>query len=190
MKKTFILLLASLLATAASAHPGALGHGHPDFLAGFLHPLTGADHLLAMLAVGMWSALAVRPAWAAPLAFVALLLLGALLGMAGVQAPAAEPVIAASVLTLGLLVAARRSLPLPAAALLAGGFALFHGLAHGAELPAGSLGALAGMVLATAALHLAGIAIGRGLLARHRWLAVASGSGITLAGVALLAQLA
>lgn len=190
-KKTSWLAAGLLLASAAQAHTGTDAHAHAGFVAGLLHPLAGADHLAAMLAVGMWSALALRRAWLAPAAFVALLLAGALAGFAGLQVPAVEPMIAASLLALGLLVATRRSLPLAAAALLAGGFAFFHGAAHGFELAGdGGSATLAGMVFATAGLHAIGIALGRLVLARHRWLPLASGMGVALLGALLLVRLA
>ena len=97
---------------AAVAHPGALAdHSHTGFVSGLLHPLTGPDHLAAMLAVGMWSALVLRPRWAAPLAFVLLLLAGAWAAQAGLQVPAVEPMIAASLLVMGLLIVTRAQLP-------------------------------------------------------------------------------
>ncbi len=188
-----LLLLAalSLAATAASAHPSAIAHAHDGFLAGLVHPLTGADHLAAMLAVGLWSALAVRPAWIAPLAFVAMLVLGAFAGFAGFAVPAVESMIAASLLVLGLLVATRRGLPLAVAASLVGGFAFFHGAAHGVELgDSGQLAALAGMVVTTAALHATGMAIGHLLRTRDAWLPRIAGSGVALFGAALLLRLA
>ena len=128
-----------------------------------MHPFTGLDHLVAMLAVGVWSALAAaQPGWrslaAAPLSFAALLWIGALLALGGASLPAVEPMIATSLLVLGLLVATRRALPTPAGMALVGGFALFHGAAHGAELAGPA--ALAGMVLATGLLHGAGLLIG------------------------------
>jgi urease accessory protein len=183
-----IVLPAALLAasTAASAHPGALAHAHAGFLAGFVHPLTGPDHLLAMLALGVWSALAVRPAWLAPAAFVALLAAGALAGFAGLAIPGVEPMIAASLLAIGLLLAQRRTLAWPLAAALAGGFAFFHGAAHGAELAGGApLATLAGLLLASAGLHLAGMALGRAA-AQVRWLTVLAGSAVGVFGAVLL----
>lgn len=187
----FLFAAAAALSTAASAHTGAGAHDHSAFLAGLMHPLAGPDHLAAMLAVGMWSALAVRPAWLAPAGFVALLAAGALAGFAGLQVPAVEPMIAASLLVLGLLVAARRGLPLAAAVALAGGFAFFHGAAHGAELAGGQQWlALAGMLLASAGLHVAGMAIARLVLERHRWLPRVSGAAVALLGATLLVRLA
>jgi len=113
--RTLALLAAALLPLAASAHTGVDGGLHHGLVAGFMHPLTGADHLAAMVAVGVWSALSARRAWPdllwAPLAFAGMLLAGALVGLAGLQLPAGEPMIAASLLVLGLLVAARVHLP-------------------------------------------------------------------------------
>ena len=129
-----LALIAMLLPLAASAHTGADGGMHHGFATGLLHPLTGADHLAAMVAVGLWSALAARRAWPdllwAPLAFAGMLLVGALMGLAGVQLPAVEPMIAASLLVLGLLVATRIHLPAAAAAALVGVLAVVDGVAH------------------------------------------------------------
>lgn len=184
-----LLLGAAMLPLAASAHVGADAAAHHGLVAGLLHPLTGSDHLLAMLSVGAWSALATprgdRAALLrAPAVFAALLLAGALLGAAGVTLPAVEPMIAASLLVLGLLVALRRALPPAAGALLVGGFALFHGAAHGGEL--GGAAALAGMVVTTALLHAGGIGLGTLLRDRARWLAIAAGGATALFGAGLL----
>ncbi|MDM0069542.1 HupE/UreJ family protein [Variovorax sp. J31P207] len=188
-------VLALLLATlplAASAHTGVDAGLHHGLVSGFLHPLTGADHLAAMVAVGLWSALTARRAWPdllwAPLGFASMLLVGALAGLAGVQLPAVEPMIAASLLVLGLLVLTQRRLPPLAAAALVGVFAVFHGIAHGQEL-AGESGAaltLAGMLAATVLLHAAGIAAGWALRHGHRWLPRIAGAAVALFGVALL----
>ena len=193
--KQIATLAALLLPALALAHPGHgaddVVHASAGFLDGLIHPFTGLDHLAAMLAVGVWSALAVRPVWLAPAAFVALLTAGAAAGFAGVAVPAVEPMIAASLLVLGLLVAWRRHLPLALAAGLTGTFAFFHGAAHGTELAGGSQWqALAGMVIATAVLHADGVALGHVVMARHRWLAVAGGAGTALLGAMLLARLA
>ena len=191
-----LLLTSPLLASAHVGADGATPHAHGiGFLQGFLHPFTGLDHLAAMVAVGLWSALSARNArdlpWA-PAGFAAMLLAGALLGLAGVQVPAVEPMIAASLLTIGLLVATRLRLPGPVAAAVVGAFAIFHGVAHGFELAgdSGAGAAVAGMVLATALLHTAGIAIGWTLRRRGVWLARAVGGAVALLGVALLAQIA
>lgn len=185
----------TLGASVAFAHPGHPGHtAEGSLLAGFLHPLTGADHLLAMVAVGVWSALAsrsVRDALWAPVAFVALMVMGAMLGAGGVALPMAEPMIAASLLVFGLLIAARAQLPTWGGALLCGAFALFHGYAHGTEFPAGAQAMfpyfVGGFAVATALLHTAGIGAGFALKPRLAWLARLSGVGVALYGAGLLA---
>jgi urease accessory protein len=181
-------LLATLatgaLPFAALAHPGAAGaHAH-GFVDGFMHPFTGFDHLGAMLAVGVWSAGSLRRAGVAPAVFVACLLAGALATSNGFVVPATEAMIAASLLVIGLLLAARAALAPAAAAAIVGGFAFFHGASHGAELGAGT--ALAGMVLATAFLQVAGIAAGIALRGRSAWWTRASGVGLAAFGLALL----
>lgn len=190
------LLLIAALPLAAAAHTGADAGLHHGFMSGFLHPLTGFDHLGAMVAVGLWSALTARRAWPdllwAPLGFALMLLVGALPGLAGVQVPAVEPMIAASLLVLGLLVVTQRHLPALAAAALVGSFAVFHGVAHGQEL-AGESGAamtLAGMLAATVLLHAAGIAIGWSLRHANRWVPRLAGAAVAIFGVALLGGLA
>ena len=190
--RAFILLGLLWPALPALAHTGALGdHVHPGFMAGLLHPFTGIDHLAAMLAVGVWSALAVRPVWVAPLAFVALLGAGALGGLAGVAVPGVEPMIAASLLVTGLLIATRAQWPVWAAALVAGLFAFFHGAAHGMELSgAGVAQALAGMLIGSAALHLTGIGLGRWVFDQRRWLSAMAGGAVALLGSALLLRMA
>jgi urease accessory protein len=154
---------------------------HHGLLTGFTHPLTGLDHLAAMLAVGLWSALTARRTWTAPLAFAGLLLVGALLAQGGVALPGIEPMIAASMLVVGLLLATQARLPEAAGALLVGAFALFHGAAHGQEL-AGT-GALFGMVAGTAVLHLAGMGLGLLLRARSAWLPRLAGAAVALFGL-------
>ncbi|KAA0179666.1 HupE/UreJ family protein [Cupriavidus gilardii] len=218
---THLAASATVLSSApALAHPGHdVASVGASLASGLLHPLTGADHLLAMVAVGVWSALAVGTAGAfgsvgsvgsvgslgsfgsvgagggvlrVPLTFVALMLVGAALGLAGVALPAVEPMIAASLLVVGLLVALRARLPAGVAMALVGGFAVFHGYAHGAELPpsAGALPAVlayvGGFAAATMALHLAGIAAGTVLRRHAPWLARAAGAGVALYGVGLM----
>ena len=188
-----LALAVLLLPMAASAHTGVDGGMHHGFVTGFMHPLTGADHLAAMVAVGLWSALAARRGldllWA-PLAFAGMLLVGASMGLAGVQLPAVEPMIAASLLVLGLLVATRIHLPAAGAAAVVGVFAIFHGVAHGHEL-AGEQGAalaLAGMVGATVLLHLSGIAMGWALRHANAWLPRVAGAAVVALGATLLSQ--
>ena len=196
-RSTFLALVAAALPLAASAHVGVDGAAHHSagFAQGFLHPFTGLDHLAAMVGVGLWSALVARGArdlvWA-PLGFAAMLLVGALLGLAGTQVPAVEPMIAASLLVIGLLVVTRLRLPGPVAAAVVGAFAVFHGVAHGHELAAdtGAATAIAGMVLATVLLHAAGIAAGWMLRQCSAWLPRVAGVAVALFGATLLAQIA
>jgi len=193
--KTLLFIASSAATTWAVAHTGVDAHSHPSFLTGFAHPLFGLDHLAAMVAVGVWSALAARRGgpellWG-PAGFATLLLVGAVLGLQGVALPAVEPMIAASLLLLGSLVVSRLRLPGLAAALLVGVFALFHGVAHGLEL-AGNASAwltLSGMLSATLLLHLSGLALGWALRHTHVWLARALGAAVALFGGVLLLQL-
>lgn len=187
----FLPQVLTLLALAggcslALAHPGHGDAAHQGLAQGLLHPFTGLDHLAAMLAVGLWSAGATRRLWLAPAVFVLMLLAGALLAQAGLALPAVEPMIAASLVAAGLLLAAPLRLPLAAGAALMGGFALFHGAAHGQEL-AGT-GALAGMVLATALLHGLGLLLGSALARASLWLPRAAGAGVLVLGLGLLVR--
>ena len=152
---------AILLAQPALAHEQAdVGGG---LAAGLLHPLTGADHLIAMVAVGIWGAQLGAPAiWVLPITFPLVMAFGGVLGILHVPLPMPEVVIALSALVLGGAVALRLKLPFAAAAAIVAVFAIFHGHAHGAELP-GSANPLAygiGFVVATGLLHLCGIVIG------------------------------
>ena len=188
-----VLIAAYACCTGASAHIGInnAAHAELDFFTGLRHPLSGLDHLAAMLAVGCWSALTARRLWTAPLAFAAMLLLGALLGRAGLALPAVEPMIAASLLVLGLLVALRTEMPAALAASLVGVFAIFHGAAHGSKRLGAATGwaPLAGMLLTTLALHLCGLGLGLVLRGRsHGWPRLA-GAAVTLLGGVLLVQL-
>ncbi|MGV8804670.1 MAG: HupE/UreJ family protein [Polaromonas sp.] len=179
--------------TGAMAHTGAYGHEHPGFITGFLHPLFGLDHLAVMVSVGLWSALAARRAGPAllwgPAGFAGMLLVGALLGLRGLQVPAVEAMIAASLVVTGLLVVSRLQLPGVAAALLVGVFAVFHGLAHGYELAgsANALQTLAGMLTATVLLHAAGLGLGWALRSANAWLPRVAGAAVAVFGMALLA---
>jgi len=143
--------------TPAFAHLDPVAHG--SFAAGFSHPLLGLDHVLAMVAVGLWAAmLGGRAMWLVPLSFVGTMLVGFLLAMSGAPLPFVEPVILASVVIMGLFVAASRPVSVWVSAPIVAFFALFHGFAHGGEM--GSAGALdygAGFAAATAALHIVGI---------------------------------
>jgi urease accessory protein len=187
--KLMILPLLMIAPTWALAHSGHDTTAFSGLVDGLLHPFTGLDHLAAMLAVGVWSAIAVRPVWMAPLAFVVMLTLGALLGLAGVQVPAVEPMIAASLLVMGLLMARRQDMPWTAAAALAGVFAVFHGAAHGSELSAvQAWPALAGMVTGSALLHTVGVLMGQRMTSRV-WLQRSTGGALALLGSSLLVGL-
>ena len=155
------MLAASTL--PAFAHLDPVAHG--SFAAGFSHPLFGIDHILAMVAVGLWAALlGGRALWLVPTAFVATMAAGFGGALIGVPLPFVEPVILASVVTIGLVAAIALRVSTGAAMAMVGFFALFHGHAHGGEL--GSAGAMAfagGFAIATALLHAAGVAAGLGL---------------------------
>lgn len=186
---TQFLTLAALatLPTLANAHAG---HAESLGLAsGFGHPLAGMDHLLAMLAVGLWGAqIGGRAQWLLPVSFVSFMLLGAGLGIAGVAVPGVEQGILVSVLLLGLLLVRAARLPLATGAALVAGFAAMHGLAHGSEMPvASSVPAYAfGFMLSTALLHMAGLALGFGLRAgRMGWVSRLLGGVIALSGLGL-----
>jgi len=184
-----ILIATTLLLSPALAfaHPG---HDHAGVMSGLAHPLFGLDHLLAMLAVGLWAAQQRGAArWALPLTFVATMLFGGLLGFAGIEIPLMETGIAGSVLALGLLVALAVRPPLAIAAGLTALFAASHGVAHGLELPALSSpwGYAAGFVAATAALHAAGYAVARSLPQAAAPLVRIAGVASALTGAWLLA---
>ncbi len=180
--------LALLLAPGlAFAHPG---HESSGLLAGLAHPMLGLDHLLAMLAVGLWAAQQSGAArWALPGVFVVSMLLGGLLGFAGVQLPLLETGIAASVLAFGLLAAVAVRLPMALALSLTAAFAVSHGVAHGLELPtlASPWGYALGFVSATAALHTAGYALVRLLPQAAAPLIRLAGVATALTGACLLA---
>ena len=191
MKRTTTVFLLTLPALAFAHGGNSADHG---FLAGLAHPFTGLDHLAAMLAVGFWTALAggrgeggrLRPRdlLPVPLVFMAILASGAIVAATGVAVPAIEPLVAASVLCVGLLVGLRLRLPLPAALALVGAFAYFHGAAHGQELAGAA--ALAGMVLGTGTLHLLGIAAARAVSERGPAWPRAAGAVLGLLGASLL----
>ena len=161
LRKTLFAIALFLSPAVAFAHTG---HDHSGLLAGLAHPVFGLDHLLAMLAVGLWAAQQRGAArWALPLTFVGSMLIGGLLGFSGLQIPLMETGIAASVLAFGLLVAVAIRLPMLVAITLTALFALTHGVAHGLELPelVSPWGYAAGFVFATAALHASGYALVR-----------------------------
>ncbi|MGB8621829.1 MAG: HupE/UreJ family protein, partial [Paracoccaceae bacterium] len=159
--RLFLALLLTLAASAAAAHTGAGVQG--GLTSGFTHPLFGWDHVAAMVAVGLWGAFLGAPAiWVLPVVFPLVMAFGGALGVAGVPLPSVETGIALSGVVLGLLVALAVRAPLWIAAVLVGAFAIFHGHAHGTELPeaANPFAFALGFVLATGMLHLAGIGFG------------------------------
>ncbi|HEX2151968.1 MAG TPA: HupE/UreJ family protein [Stellaceae bacterium] len=184
--------LLTLAATAAEAHTGigaAAGLAH-----GFAHPLGGIDHVLAMVTIGVFAAqLGRRALWLVPLSFIAVMTAGATVGMAGIGMPLVEIGMGLSVVILGLCVAGGYRMPVSAAMVMAGMFALFHGHEHGAAMPEvlSGLQYAGGFVLATAMLHAVGIAIGRAAGKLGDAFAAramcATGSLIALAGIAFLA---
>ncbi|MEJ8473447.1 HupE/UreJ family protein [Roseibium algae] len=154
---------ALMLATSpAFAHVDPEAHG--SFAAGFTHPVFGLDHVLAMIAVGLWAALlGGRAIWGLPTAFVGSMVIGFVLSLTGLHIPFVEPVILASVVALGALVAIAARFSLPLSMALVGIFGFFHGHAHGGEIGgAGEFGYAAGFISATALLHAAGVLIGYG----------------------------
>ena len=183
--------LLGLASAAAQAHAEGAGGIGGGLLAGLLHPLLGLDHLVAMVAVGLWGAFLGAPAvWLLPVVFPLVMALGGVLGMAQVPLPAVEVGIAVSGMVLGLMVALAVRAPLWLAALLVGVFAVFHGHAHGAELPGAAhpLAYSLGFVVSTGALHAAGI--GLAVLVRWpvgRWVVRGTGALIALVGLAFLA---
>lgn len=187
------VLILVLAAGAAFAHPGHPG-GEPaalGFAGGFTHPFGGLDHLLAMVAVGLWAIQhgSRRALWLLPLSFVLPMAGGFLLALAGIALPGVEAGIALSVLILGLLVAFAVRPPLAAAMAVTAVFALLHGHAHGTEMGDASHALLyaGGMVLATALLHAAGLAAAR--LAQQVALPAltrAAGAAVALAGIVIL----
>jgi urease accessory protein len=179
-----------LLLIPATAFAHLQGGEAVGLLSGIRHPLSGLDHVLAMIAVGLWGAQLGTPAvWLLPVTFPMVMAFGGLLGLLGVNLPGIEVGIAVSALALGLAVFREARLNLWLAAALVGFFAIFHGNAHGAELPPGGNGLLysIGFVVTTGLLHATGIALG----VIHRWSAGrvmlrAAGGGVAAAGVIFL----
>ena len=184
-----IALIAAALAPAIAFAHEETGQA-AGFLAGLLHPVTGVDHVLAMISVGLWGAVLGPPAiWVLPVAFPLVMALGGLMGLLGIPLPGVEIGIALSAIVLGTMVLAEARPPIWLAALIVAVFAVFHGHAHGRELPEGTSALLysLGFVIATGLLHAVGILLG----AAYRWpvgrrgLRVA-GAGVALAGIFFL----
>jgi urease accessory protein len=185
LKNASVLVLACIPAVAF-AHIGQGDHG---FMDGLAHPFFGMDHLLAMLAVGVWGALNTGKVWLAPACFIVFLTAGVVLGQHGFVLPQLEPLVAASVLVLGVMLAHPLKLGISAPLALIAGFAVFHGMAHGGELSA-SASILAGIVLGSAILHALGIGLARLFLknrpqARRRFGQIVAllGGGLVLSSV-------
>lgn len=195
MRATIVRFASAVMALLVATVPALAhtGEGTGGFVAGLMHPVFGPDHVVAMVAVGLWGAFLGAPAiWMLPVVFPLVMAFGGVLGILGVPVPAVETGIASSAVVLGLMVALAARPPLWAAAVLVGAFAIFHGYAHGKELPDGAnaVAYSVGFVIATGLLHLTGIAFG--LLTR--WpsgkLAVrAAGGAIAATGVAYLGGL-
>lgn len=182
----FLAALTTAMAALAHEQPGQAA----GFITGLLHPVSGLDHVLAMIAVGLWGAQLGAPAiWMLPVTFPLVMAVGGFLGLVGLPLPGVEVGIAASAILLGAVVALEARLPLAFAALLVALFAVFHGHAHGTELPDGQSGLLysVGFVVATGLLHATGISIGL----VHRWTAGrrflrGAGAAVAMAGVVFL----
>jgi urease accessory protein len=191
MKLALALLFGAILVTSpAEAH--FLGAATDTAFAGFLHPFSGVDHVLAMVAIGLWAAQQQRTAATTFLiAFPAVMAIGSLLGASGSPLPAVEIGIISSVVVLGLMIMLATRPPLAASTVLVSLFALFHGHVHGTELPdtAASSGYFLGFVVATVILHVVGLGLGRiGRLPYGLRAMRVAGSAIAVAGVLLLAQ--
>jgi urease accessory protein len=194
MRRAVLAASLVLMPSLALAHPGIPGHTH-DLASGFMHPIGGLDHVLAMVAVGLFAAqLGGRALWLVPASFVAAMTAADIAGMSGIALPLTETGIALSVIVLGGAIALRLAMPVAAAMALVGFFAIFHGYAHGIETPQTASGLLYGLgfVAATALLH--GLGIGIGLLVGRldagygRKLVRIAGSAAAVVGVALLAN--
>jgi urease accessory protein len=181
------LAIALMAASPAVAHTG---EGVGGVMSGFLHPITGPDHVVAMVAVGLWGGILGRPAiWQLPIIFPVVMALAGAVGVMGIPLPAVEVGIALSGIVLGLMVLFMLRPPIAVAGAIVVLFAIFHGHAHGAELPAAAnpFAFALGFVVATGLLHLAGIAFGL-LLARPAGVVAvrAAGAAIAVAGAAFL----
>ena len=189
----WILTAVCLLSISEIAYGHQVGDSS-GFLSGLSHPVLGLDHLLAMLSVGILSAqMGGKAVWSVPLTFVLVMLLGGFLGIAGVELPFVERGIAISVLALGIALALEKKLPVVLAMIFVGIFAIFHGHAHGTEMPSLATPAVyaVGFVLGTAGIHIAGVSVG---FIAHRFgpQGIAflrySGAGIAGMGLCILLQ--
>lgn len=188
MMRATLFLAAIALSTAVSAHGGTGLAG--GLQSGILHPLTGLDHLLAMLAVGLWGAVLGKPlVYVLPVLFPILMVVGAVLGMAEVLLPMPQTAIALSVVTLGSCIGLAARPPVVLATAIVASFAIYHGYSHGRELPSAldPVGYSMGFTLATGFLHVCGIALGEMRAWPYGTAAVRiTGAAITLAGIGFL----
>jgi urease accessory protein len=194
IRRTRFMAVRTALLGLALAPAVALAHEQTGQAAGFLsglsHPVSGLDHVLAMIAVGLWGAVLGPPAiWVLPVAFPLMMAVGGLMGLLGVPVPGVEIGIAVSAIMLGVMVLAEVRPAIWVAAAIVAFFAIFHGHAHGRELPAGTSALLysLGFVVATGLLHAVGIVLG----VAHRWSAGrqavrVAGGGVALAGLFFL----
>ncbi len=184
------LVVVSFLALAPAAHAHVEQAQAAGFFTGFGHPISGLDHVLAMIAVGLWGAQLGAPAlWLLPVTFPMVMALGGMVGLLGIALPGVEAGIAASAILLGLAVMSELRPPFAAAIVLVAIFGVFHGHAHGTELPIGqsALAYSMGFVIATGCLHGVGIAVG--LIHGRPWgqrLLRVAGAGVALAGVVFM----
>lgn len=192
LRALLVAIPLALISTQVAAHTGeGINTG---FASGFWHPILGWDHVVAMVAVGLWGAFLGAPAiWVLPVVFPLVMALGGALGVIGVPIPAVETGIALSGVILGLLIAFAVKAPIWVAAVIVGIFAIFHGHAHGTELPEAfsPYGYAIGFVVGTGLLHMVGIAFG--VLTRSeagRWAVRGAGGVIALIGAAFLFGLA
>ncbi len=187
MKNKLTALLAlSTYIPSANAH--SLSTESVGFISGLVHPFIGLDHILAMIAVGIWSVqIGGNAIWRLPLSFISLMIVAAFIAANGFKVPSPEVLIAISVICLGLLLALAIRLPIKLSMLLAGLFALFHGYAHGLEMPHADSPLVygSGFVIATTLLHLSGIVLGK-IAYRHPLLSRLSGATIAIAGLYLV----
>src|SRR5277367_4877226 len=162
ISRSFWISAVFLLLTSVGAHAHLLPNNVYGFGSGFGHPLHGLDHILAMVAVGLWAGqLGGRARWLVPASFVVVMAIGGALAMAGLRVPYTEEGILLSVLVMGILIAVAARSPLAASMAIVGIFAFFHGHSHGMEMPANALGYTygAGFVLATVLLHASGLGL-------------------------------
>jgi urease accessory protein len=192
MFKRLSIATALLGASSLPAFAHITGEAHHSFSAGFTHPIFGADHVLAMVAVGLWASQIAShntqktALWAVPLAFVSFMAFGFIMAAFGINLPFVEPAILASVIALGLLVAIATRMPTSAASAIVSAFALFHGYAHGTEMHgANAVEFGIGFIAATMLLHVAGIALGFGLTRLSTALSRVIGALTAIAGLSL-----